>query len=70
MTHTDMHTTAAPGHQVDATDADLDAFLTGLTALSLECGIGIADAPTLYVLEREDRGYSYAADKDGKLVLR
>lgn len=72
MTHTESF--AADPRQSAARDVrddvDLDRFLAGLTALSLECGIGITDAPTLYVLEREDRDYSYAADKDGHLVLR
>lgn len=49
---------------------DLDSFLTGLTELSLQYGVGIADAPTLYVLERDDREYAYSADSDGRLVLR
>jgi len=70
MTHADLHTTAKPLRQSDQGDADLEGFLAGLTELSLECGIGITDSPTLYLLEREDRDYSYAMDGDGKLVLR
>jgi hypothetical protein len=70
MTHTDIQPTAEPRRDSDAGEADLEDFLAGLTELSLKCGIGIADAPTLYLLEREDRDYAYATDKDGKLVLR
>jgi len=70
MTYIEPQAHEQPRRAGDADDADLEGFLAKLTELSLETGIGIADSPTLYVIEREDRGYAYAADKDGRLVLR
>jgi hypothetical protein len=68
MTHVETHATVSKPVEDEA--HDLEGFLEGLTRLSQDCGIGIADAPTLYVLEREDRDYNYETDKDGRLVLR
>jgi hypothetical protein len=48
----------------------LSEFLDGLTQLSAECGIGITDAPHLYVMEPEDKLFSYAADDESRLILR
>ena len=48
----------------------LSEFLSGLTKLSAECGIGITDAPHLYIMEPEDRLFSYAADDESRLILR
>lgn len=56
------------GHQVRR--ANLDRFLSELTRVSHDCGIGIVGQPELVVLEREDYLFSYTADNDSRLVLR
>lgn len=45
----------------------LESFLSDLTALSAKHGIAIGDAPTLYVMEREDYAYAYKVDADSVL---
>ncbi len=49
---------------------DLGSFVSELTRVSHEFGLGIADRPTIYILESDDYNFSYRCDGDGKLVLR
>ena len=41
---------------------DLNKFLERLTALSQECGIGIAGQPTLFLTQDGDENRTYSVD--------
>jgi hypothetical protein len=45
----------------------LDLFLTRLTALSHEMGLGIAGEPTLFIMEQDDSGREYSTDAESHL---
>jgi hypothetical protein len=51
-------------------DANLEAFLSELTDLSVRHGILIAGKPVLVFMERDDYPYSYDADDEGNLIRR
>lgn len=47
----------------------LDEFLTALTSLSIEHGIGIAGNPDLFMMESEDCERSYDVNSASELIF-
>lgn len=50
-------------------DVNLLAFLSKLTELSHETGIGIALPTELFIMEPDDIAFSYVCDSEGKMFL-
>lgn len=44
------------------------AFCAALTELCDQYGYGISETATLFLMEEEDRPYSYQIDLEGKLI--
>lgn len=45
----------------------LPEFLAELTALSFRFGLGIADAPILFIIEQDDFERKYRSDPNGRI---
>lgn len=73
MTFADVHVLKdyARAPRAERAEAgDLDGFLAALTDLSRTYGLGISNAPELFLMEREDHAFAYRCDADGRLVRR
>ncbi len=57
------------GHRQPDVMAKTQAFIADLTELSAKHGIAITGEPVLFVMEREDYGFSYRIDDESKLSL-
>ncbi len=49
-------------------EVDLQGYLFALNELTRRYRIGIANEPTLFVMETDDNLFSYVTDADGRLV--
>jgi hypothetical protein len=56
-------------HEAAANHSAVAAFLADLTELTNRHGIGIAGSPVLFMLQAEDRQFSYRIDADSNLSL-
>ena len=53
---------------ISLTEAEqTEAFLSGLTELSMKHGIAITGKAVLFVMQSEDYAFSYRVDKDANL---
>jgi len=53
-----------------AQEDNLLMFLDGLTELSRRHKIGIADQPTLFIMDDDDLERAYSVDDESKLIFR
>ena len=55
--------------QTETKSDSLELFLRELTEISLRHGLAITGSPVLFVMEPEDRAFSYRCDDESKLSL-